>query len=95
MPWVKGSDQRDNWHHMNVPPWTGTCAKFQQGRLLMQRYQFIHNYFKGSDLYAHHSVWAKERSVELAKRMVEHAKNCAVCMRENRLREDDFYGVYK
>lgn len=91
MPWIEGVNQQDNWFHMDVPPWTGTCAKFQQGRLLMQRYQFVAE--RSRDPLIAERV--RDRSKILAERMRDHAINCAVCLREKRHLEEDFYGVYK
>ena len=95
MVWEEGVNQQHLWTRMNAPEWTGTCKKFQQGRLLMQRYQFIANYYELHDLYAEHSKTGKEKSVVLARRMVDHAKTCAICIAEGRLNEEHFYGVYK
>ena len=95
MPWEAGVNQQHLWRRMNVPEWTGTCRKFQQGRLLMQRYQFIAIYFESHDLYAHHTETGKKKSKILAGRMVEHARKCAVCTAEERFNEEHFYGVYK
>ena len=95
MPYEPGSDQRHLWRKMNVPEWTGTCVKFQQGRLLMQRYQFTVEYFRSHDLYAHHSETGTHKSRILAGRMVEHAKGCAICIAEQRFNEEHFYGVFK
>ena len=95
MPWVEGSDQREHWRRMDVPPWVGTCQKFQQGRLLMQRYQFVASHATGHATYEYHVETVTNKSRVLAGRMIEHARNCAVCTRENRLGEEDFYGVYK
>lgn len=61
----------------------------------MQRYQFTVNLYNGHRLYDHHAVSGREKSVILAKRMVDHARNCAVCQAENRFNEEFFYGVYK
>jgi hypothetical protein len=80
---------------MDVPPWVGTCKKFQEGRLLMQRYQFLATYFEGHATYFYHADTGKRKAKILAKRMVEHAKTCAICIAEDRLLEEDFYGVYK
>ena len=95
MPWEEGSDQRHLWRHMDVPEWTGTCVKFQQGRLLMQRYQFIATYFEGHVTYFYHVETGKHKSKILAERMVEHVKTCAICIAEERLGDEEFYGVYK
>ena len=95
MPWEKGTDQREFWRRMDVPTWTGTCQKFQQGRLLMQRYQFVASHATGHVTYSYHVETMTKKSRILAKRMVGHAKACAKCIAEERLREEDVYGVYK
>jgi hypothetical protein len=61
----------------------------------MQRYQFVAVTFASHMTYAHHAEVCKKKSRILAQRMVEHAKTCARCIAENRLTEEDFYGVYK
>jgi hypothetical protein len=95
MPWIKGVNQQDNWVGMDVPPWTGTCTKFQKGRLLMQRYQWVSATYSGHVTYGFLAQRVRDRSKILAQRMQDHARNCAICTREQRLSEEDFYGVYK
>jgi hypothetical protein len=60
----------------------------------MQRYQFVWQAGDGT-AYQDLADRCKERSVILAKRMVEHATNCAVCIRESVIEEELFYGVYR
>lgn len=95
MTYGDGINKQNLWRNMDVPEWTGTCQKFQQGRLLMQRYQYTANYAKATKHYKHMEKRTREKSVELARRMFEHAKNCATCQQERRLDDQNFYGVYK
>jgi hypothetical protein len=95
MTYTPGVNQQQHWRSMDVPQWTGTCRKFQQGRLLMQRYQWTANYAQTTRHYKHMSERMRERAIILAKRMFDHAKECQVCLQEGRLNDEHFYGVYK
>jgi hypothetical protein len=77
------------WRKMDSPDRVGTCEKLRQGQLLMARYQFVH--VLGNDEQVDR---VKERSIELARRMVKHAEECETCTLEKVLEEPFFYGVY-
>lgn len=85
---------QDTWRRMDTPERVGTCPKLRQGQRLMQRYQYVFQKGNGT-AYQEIADRCKERSVILAKRMVEHATNCAICTRESVIEEELFYGVYK
>lgn len=95
MPRTPGVNSQHLWNKMDVPEWTGTCVKFQSGRLLMQRYQFTANYYKGNKVYGYLYEWAMERAKILAQRMKDHASACQICLQEKRFEDPNFYGVYK
>ena len=95
MVWTKGEDNRHLWRRMDAPERVGTCDKLREGQRLMQRYKFLFHHYRLHDLYSHQSTSAKDKSLVLAKRMVEHATNCAKCTEDNVLEEETFYGVYK
>ena len=85
---------QETWRRMDAPERVGTCQKLRQGQLLMQRYQFVYQTGNGTP-YQDLADRCKERSVELARRMVEHATNCTICINESVLEEENFYGVFK
>jgi hypothetical protein len=95
MTYGDGINKQHLWRSMDEPPWTGTCAKFQQGRLLMQRYKYVANYAQTTKHYKHKTERMRENARILAGRMFEHAKECQICLRERRLDDENFYGVYK
>lgn len=65
-----------------------TCMKLKQGQLLMQRYFYV--YHRGNNTaYQKQADRTKERSVELAKRMRDHADKCRNCSQSDL----NFYGV--
>jgi hypothetical protein len=83
------------WPKMDgVPPLDTKCAKLMQGQHLMQRYQYVWLQHQNTR-YATQAKVCKDKSIELARRMVEHAKQCPTCQQERVLDSDIFYGVYK
>lgn len=72
---------------MNQVTYLSKCPKLKQGQLLMQRYKFINSYAHGK--YKAQGDRAKEKSVELAKRMKAHARECPLCSPQ----DENFYGL--
>lgn len=79
--------------HSIHPELKTNCAKLKQGQLLMQRYWATVKELTGGK-WDHIAVSGREKSIILAKRMVEHAKKCPVCNKDRALADEDFYGVY-
>ena len=90
-----GENLQHLWFKADKPERVGTCKKLRQGQLLMYKYKFLYDYYKGDDLYRQTADNCKRDSVILAARMVKHAEDCATCIAENVLNEVFFYGVFK
>lgn len=83
------------WRKMDgVPELETACQKLKSGQLLMQRYQYVWKTYQHTR-YATQAQTCKDKSMELARRMVEHAKQCPQCQQERALASDIFYGVFK
>ena len=64
------------------------CPKLKQGQLLMQRYKLCHDKGAGT-AYDAQATECKRKSIELAKRMRNHADKCHNCSQT----DQDFYGL--
>jgi hypothetical protein len=83
------------WRKMDgVPQLETQCQKLMQGQLLMQRYWYVHTTYQHGS-YSKQAETCKEKSMELARRMVAHAKECATCQQERALESDIFYGIWR
>jgi hypothetical protein len=60
----------------------------------MQRYKYAWDTRRSHELYSHLAQKCKDRSVILAKRMVDHVEDCDTCQRERVLEDKFFYGVW-
>ena len=87
-----GDDLRKNWRSMDSPARAGSCKKLRQGQLLMQRYKYCWD--NHTPMYVEPAQACRDKSVILAKRMVDHVEDCVTCQTERVLEEVHFYGVY-
>ena len=74
------------------------CYRLKMARLRMQQYKITADRFPPGayeDRYANQREIAEERSRVLAKQMVHHAKTCRLCVKNNEIEYEDFYGLGK
>ena len=95
MSYGTGINLQHLWRTVDKPERVGTCAKLRQGQMLMYKYKYLYDLYRGNERYTWIADNCKRDSIILAKRMVEHAKGCGICAREIVLEEAFFYGVYK
>ena len=88
-----GENLQNQWRNMDSPPRVGSCKKLRQGQFLMQRYKYVWDTHNHSE-YLQQAIKCKDKSVILAKRMVDHVEGCVTCQSERVLEEVHFYGVY-
>lgn len=72
---------------MSQVTYLSKCPKLKAGQLLMQRYKYVVTVSQGK--YKPQGDRCKAKSVELAKRMKEHARQCPIC----NVTDDNFYGL--